>query len=281
MKKSWRGMKCNHIIKIGSYRFKVGNGHVKLLERLTRPSLRLCIKYLHSKSHMSQKIIQFLLISLLIIVSFSGNAAAEKIDYNKWRFPPIISPTIDPGSNMTGGGPSFSVVVYINSIPSGAEIWIDNSNTEKLTNDTVSFEFGGSFILKLILSGYETYEMSCDVSDKPITVLLVPTVTPTTTPTVTPTTTQLPFQIRSNPDGAQIWIDGEFTGKLTPDIIYFDSSGSHTYELRLNGYQPYQQSVYISDSITKEVTLIPLQTTNPSFLSKIIEFIRRVFAFQN
>ena len=241
----------------------------------------------------------------------------------------MITPTSEPGSNITGGGPSFTVVVHINSIPSGAEIWIDNINTERLTNDTVSFEFGGSFTLKLILSGYETYEMNYEVSDIPITVPLVPivtttttptvtttttptvtptttptvtptttptvtptttptvtptttpTVTPTTTPTVTPTTMQLPFQIRSNPDGAQIWIDGEFTGKLTPDIIYFDSSGSYTYELRLNGYQPYQQSVYISDSITKEVTLIPLQTTNPSILSKIIEFIRSVFAFQS
>jgi hypothetical protein len=74
-------------------------------------------------------------------------------------------------------------------------------------------------------------------------------------------------------------MDGEFTGKLTPDKIYFDIPGSHTYELRLNGYEPYQESIHISDSMTKEVTLIPLQTTKPSILSYLNEFIRRVFAF--
>ena len=70
--------------------------------------------------------------------------------------------------------------------------------------------------------------------------------------------------INSTPPGAQIWIDGANSGELTPYRKYFDRSGEHTIKLILNGYQPYQESFYISESMTKEETLIPISTTRVS-----------------
>ena len=66
------------------------------------------------------------------------------------------------------------------------------------------------------------------------------------------------IDINSTPPGAQICIDGVNSGELTPYRKYFDRSGEHTIELILNGYQPYQENFYISESMTKKETLIPI-----------------------
>lgn len=68
------------------------------------------------------------------------------------------------------------------------------------------------------------------------------------------------IHINSVPAGAQIWMDGENTGKMTPDEIAFTEKGDHIYELLLDGYQPYQESFYISESISRDI-LLTLQTS--------------------
>ncbi len=73
------------------------------------------------------------------------------------------------------------------------------------------------------------------------------------------------IKINSSPAGAEIWIDGNDEGKLTPDRIYFrgDQLGiPHAYELFLSGYQPHNETFDISKgSINKEVILTPIQAT--------------------
>ena len=78
------------------------------------------------------------------------------------------------------------------------------------------------------------------------------------------TNTSMYIHVNSFPQGAQIWIDGQYTQKLTPDKIYFDASGTHTLKLILTGYQIYEESIRISESGPKEVTLIPVNTVSPT-----------------
>ncbi len=70
------------------------------------------------------------------------------------------------------------------------------------------------------------------------------------------------IEIDSSPQGAQIWIDGEYSG-VTPLREYFDRPGDHTFKLGLNGYQHYQKSFYISESRTLDVILEPLGGETP------------------
>ncbi len=44
------------------------------------------------------------------------------------------------------------------------------------------------------------------------------------------------LNINSVPKGAEIWIEGKNTGKLTPSNIPFNKPGDYSYELRLRGY---------------------------------------------
>ena len=92
-------------------------------------------------------------------------------------------------------------------------------------------------------------------------VTLIPIEEPTPIPTPPP---YIYIDIDSTPGGAQIWIDGVNSGELTPYKEYFDRTGEHTIELILDGYQPYQESFYISESMTKKVTLKSSRKLTPT-----------------
>lgn len=47
---------------------------------------------------------------------------------------------------------------------------------------------------------------------------------------------RMELTMNSVPKGAEIWVNGKNTGKLTPSKIPFNKPGEHTYELRLKGY---------------------------------------------
>lgn len=73
----------------------------------------------------------------------------------------------------------------------------------------------------------------------------------TTEPTPTPTTGNL--AVGSTPAGAQIWVDGSNTGKLTPDTVKNLSAGSHSLTLKLDGYR---------DTVQTNITITAGQTTS-------------------
>jgi len=51
------------------------------------------------------------------------------------------------------------------------------------------------------------------------------------------------INISSNPAGAEIWIDGVEYRKSYARCDEFDIAGSHDFELRLNGYEIYQENI--------------------------------------
>ena len=58
--------------------------------------------------------------------------------------------------------------------------------------------------------------------------------------------------VQSTPAGAQIWVDGTNTGKVTPDSVKTLSAGTHSLTLKLDGYK---------DSIQTGITITAGSTT--------------------
>jgi hypothetical protein len=67
----------------------------------------------------------------------------------------------------------------------------------------------------------------------------------------TPTTGNL--AVVSTPVGAQIWVDGTNTGKVTPDTVKNLSAGTHSLTLKLDGYK---------DSVQTGITITAGQTAS-------------------
>jgi hypothetical protein len=78
----------------------------------------------------------------------------------------------------------------------------------------------------------------------------------------TPTTGTLVVQ--STPAGAQIWVDGTNTGKVTPDSVKNLSAGTHSFTLKLDGYKDTAQtgvSITAGQITTKNITLTRAAST--------------------
>jgi hypothetical protein len=84
-----------------------------------------------------------------------------------------------------------------------------------------------------------------------------------TDPDTTPTTGNL--FVQSTPVGAQIWVDGTNTGKVTPDSVKNLSAGTHSLTLKLDGYK---------DTVQTNVTITAGFTT-----SKLITLTRASLSF--
>ena len=78
----------------------------------------------------------------------------------------------------------------------------------------------------------------------------------------TPTTGTLVVQ--STPAGAQIWVDGTNTGKVTPDSVKNLTAGTHSLTLKLDGYKDTVQtsiSITAGSTTTRTITLTRAAST--------------------
>ena len=69
--------------------------------------------------------------------------------------------------------------------------------------------------------------------------------------------------INSTPTGAQIWVDGSNTNKVTPDSVTGLDPNSYTVTLKLNGYRDTSFTVTVVADLqtTKQVTLVSTLST--------------------
>jgi hypothetical protein len=70
--------------------------------------------------------------------------------------------------------------------------------------------------------------------------------------------------VQSTPTGAQIWVDGTNTGKVTPDSIKNLSAGAHSLTLKLDGYK---DTVQTNVTITAGFTTSKLITLTSASLT--------------
>jgi hypothetical protein len=143
--------------------------------------------------------------------------------------------------------------IAIESTPSGAAIWLDGTNTMKITPDTLEFADTDSHTVVLTLEGYEDY-----------TTMVAATLGDTKTVNATLSAIQVAkLAVESTPAGADIYVDGASTARTTPDTLEFDVSGNHDILLTLQGYEDYTTNVdvVLGETVTVSATLSAVELT--------------------
>jgi len=134
--------------------------------------------------------------------------------------------------------------IQVNSNPTGAAISLDGQDTGKTTNATLTDVAPGSHTLKLVKQGYKVWQDTVTVNKGETTHV---NVTLEEEPRVGS------IQANSNPSGAAISLDGQDTGKTTPDRLNNVSVGAHTVKLVKERYQDWQDTVNVTENTTTTV----------------------------
>jgi phage replication-related protein YjqB (UPF0714/DUF867 family) len=134
------------------------------------------------------------------------------------------------------------------STPSGAEIFIDNTDTGQKTPSSVSGIMEGTHSYKLSTTGY--YDATGSVT-------VVGDQTSSVTETLVLKVGNVAFS--STPSGAEIFVDGMDTNHLTPATITNLTEGTHSYILKLSGYYDYMGSVTIVAAQTISISSTLMQ----------------------
>lgn len=161
--------------------------------------------------------------------------------------------------------------ININSTPSLAEIWIDGVNTELLTPQTFKNIDTGDYVFELRHWNTKTDEF--DIFVFTVTVVAgrrkelkvnIPAGLVSEEEVEPVTWGQL--RLTSHPSAAEVWIDGENTGKLTPE--YFRRMDAGTYGIKLRVYRR-QIEAWLEYEFT--VTIVATEKTELHILIPIPE----------
>lgn len=143
--------------------------------------------------------------------------------------------------------------IFIDSVPQGAKIYLDGTDTGKTTPSTLSGVSQGTHGLKLTLSGYQDYSVNVQVTagqTANVSAAMVPV-----------SQNKGSINFASTPGGAEIFVDDVDQGITTPSILTDVSAGIHTYILRLSGYNDYTGTVEVFDNQTAgvSVSIVPAE----------------------
>jgi hypothetical protein len=251
----------------------------------------------------NKKKVLFLLVPLLIIIFFSGNANADTYSFSAgstFEDQDIFFSTVNSVETINGNATGTEFASDMIGILSGSDQRSVPKENYKRYNDTQEFkstfirETNRSSIPHLIPSSlldphyytvinssskyvkelenpankvksdeHEANEGNGDI-DKPGTSDSIQEPLPEETPTLTPEAESvICVDINSSPEGAEIRIDEEYND-VTPSTINFDRPGNHTIKLVLDGHKTYQESFFISESMTLDVIWEPLQKETPT-----------------
>jgi hypothetical protein len=141
-------------------------------------------------------------------------SVVPKYNRKKTKAAPVAAPTAIPGQ------------LTINSTPEGAEVHIDGrSDPSWVTPFNLPGLAPGQHSVIITRAGYSTETRSIDVASGSKSFLVVQLA-------------QLSAMVAasSEPAGAQLFIDGKDTGRVTPAQIAVDKPGPHTFLVRKQGY---------------------------------------------
>ncbi|HJJ36038.1 MAG TPA: PEGA domain-containing protein [Methanocorpusculum sp.] len=212
-------------------------------------------------------------------IASNPSGANVKIDGSYYGVTPFVT-SLSPGSHTVtlskSGYSSYSTSVYVksnevtyidatlsstsgyiavSSYPKGASVYIDGSYVGE-TDCTVSASTG-THSITITKSGYGSYGSKINVVSGQVS----------TVSAVLPESTQKGYvEVASSPAGASVYIDGGYVG-ITPSNGYLDAgsystSGSHSIQLRLAGYETYSSS--FTTSTTSTVVIAPTLTPDKS-----------------
>lgn len=160
--------------------------------------------------------------------------------------------------NYTDPEPTFGSVgpeelpnfgnIFFDSIPQGANIFLDGEDTGQITPATITNIPVGTHTYMLSKANYYNYENTIEViKDQTVNILA----------TLIPKTGNIFFD--SVPQGANILLNGEDTGQVTPVTITDIPVGTHTYTLSKTNYYNYEGTVEVIAGQTVNIlaTLVP------------------------
>ncbi len=134
--------------------------------------------------------------------------------------------------------------IAVTSMPGGAAIWLDGTDTGLTTNTTLINVSAGEHTITLKLAGYADASTPVTVEAGKTTSIHLDLTTLTGSLTVT-----------SAPAGARIFIDGADTGKLTNTTIDGIGVGTHTVTLKKDGYVDATKTVIMTAGETTALHL--------------------------
>jgi eukaryotic-like serine/threonine-protein kinase len=140
---------------------------------------------------------------------------------------------------------SLAKGLYITSDPPGADVFINGAKQSGQTPVTLPLA-AGQYNLVLRLQGYDPYVSSVQVKENVQTQL-------NTTLNERSHNHIAWAQVESSPAGAEIFIDGNFTGSFTPARVELPA-GTHTVTLKLSGYRPAKRPVSATEGGTVSIT---------------------------
>ena len=158
----------------------------------------------------------------------------------KGKFGKVAAPSIVAGQ------------LSIDSNPHGAQVTIDGKNTA-VTPFNVSTLLPGHHTITISKAGYASETRTIDVTSGSKSVISVQLAATTATVAIT-----------SDPAGAQVWMDGQDTGKITPAQISVDKAGAHAFIFKKQGYLDESASANVQIGQTLQLTpaLRPLGNTD-------------------
>ncbi len=132
--------------------------------------------------------------------------------------------------------------IYVESNPTGADVYLDGQSTGKKTNCNLENVKIGGRTIKLTKSGYLDWQQTVTVNQGQ-----------TSTVDATLTTTTGNIQVNSTPTEAKIYLDGTDTGNLTDCLLTNLAAGNHSIKLTKSGYADWQQTVTVNPGQTTTV----------------------------
>jgi eukaryotic-like serine/threonine-protein kinase len=137
----------------------------------------------------------------------------------------------------------LAVGLFVSTKPEGADVFINGAKQSGQTPVTLPLA-PGQYDIVLRLEGYEAYSSQVTVKDNVQAQLEVD---------LKPRNNHVAWaEVRSNPKGAEIFVDGIPTGQISPARVEIPS-GIHTIVMKMPGYQPARRSVQATEGGTVEV----------------------------
>jgi PEGA domain len=179
----------------------------------------------------------------------------SKSGYNPWSGPLSHMPangehvavysTLNPIPTPTTVPPVQNGAIYAQSSPAGAAIYM-NGNFQGYSPITLQNLPPGTYSMKASLSGYTPDTQLINVYAGQ-TATYYPTLQPSP-PAPRSTGT---VSVTSNPDHAQIYVNGNYQGKAPLTITLYP--GSHSFRLTLSGYSDYTATVYVNANTNQKL----------------------------
>ena len=132
---------------------------------------------------------------------------------------------------------SIAKGLLVTSQPPGADVFIDGAKQSGQTPVTLPLA-AGQYNIVVSLEGYERYSGQVQVKNNSQTQMNVE---------LTARTNRVAWlDARTKPAGAEIFVDGNSTGKFTPSRVQI-TAGSHTVLLNMKGFQPVIRKIAVDE----------------------------------